>query len=678
MVSVAEWKDFPKGLRVLVLDEDSEAAAETKSRLEGFEYVVSTFSNETEALAVLANETNSFHVALVEVTTGNSCGGFRFLQTACDIPTIMMSNRSCLSITMKCIALGASEFLQKPISEDKLKNIWQHVVHKAFSESGTVLSESLKPIKATIVSMLQLGPEQANVKSKSAQNGESSGGIKAGASALHEVQSCMPTPTDSVKQETGIDPCNSEKFPAPSTPQLEQGGRSPSEEDKTLRLDDATNLMVGTAHADNNCGYETIREVRLDAEATSAWSSQVDSPASVKKEIQDMYRISLKARNNSQSGLKPVDITSDQLGSGITSRGTSLHSRLETVDVHVVNASGIAEEEVGSAEGSKSDDENIEKEAILSSYACNEENVDSSTEDIKGKKNSAEHGCKKSNIVSSKKKLKVEWTMDLHRRFVQAVEQLGVDQAIPSRILDLMKVDGLTRHNVASHLQKYRSHRRHILPREDDVASRRYWQHFDPAWTRTKYDESWTRKGNPASGPILAYSPVQLHPAPHGTPVGPPLHVWGHPTIDQSGSHMWQQLHVGTPTPWQAQDGSFWKHPGVCADAWGCPTIGMPFYPQPMMKLPANHGHRSNPNSTIQGVSVQHTPIPDPLNNNGSSLWEKYINGHPPKEVIDEAFKEALKNPWTPLPLGLKPPLMESVMAELQRQGISKIPPPSS
>lgn len=678
MVSVAEWKDFPKGLRVLVLDEDSEAAAEIKSRLEGFEYVVSTFSNETEALAVLANETNSFHVALVEVSTGNSCGGFRFLQTACNIPTVMMSNRSCLSTTMKCIALGASEFLQKPISEDKLKNIWQHVVHKAFSESGTVLSKSLKPVKATIVSMLQLGHEHDNVKSKSSQNGDSSVGNKAEADALHKVQSCMPTRTDSIKQESSIEPCNSEKFPAPSTPQLEQGGRSPCEEDKTLRLDDTTNLMVGPAHPDTNCGDETIREVRLDAEATSTWSSQVDSPASVKKESQDMSRISLKARISTQSGVKPADLTRDQLGNGITSRGTCLHSGQETADVHVVSASGITEEEVGSAEGSKSDDENIETEAILSSYVCIEENVDSSTENIKEKRNSAEHGCKKSNISSSKKKFKVEWTMDLHRRFVQAVEQLGVDQAIPSRILDLMKVDGLTRHNVASHLQKYRSHRRHILPRDDELASRRYWQHFDPAWTRTKQDESWSRTGNPASGPILAYSPVQLHSTPHGTPVGPPLHVWGHPTIDQSGSHMWQQLQVGTPTTWQAQDGSFWKHPGVYADAWGCPTVGMPFYPQPMMKLPSNHGHRSTPkpNSTIQGVSVQYPATLDPLNE--SLLWEKSINEHPPKEVIDEAFKEALNNPWTPLPLGLKPPSMESVMAELQRQGINKIPPPAS
>jgi len=36
---------------------------------------------------------------------------------------------------------------------------------------------------------------------------------------------------------------------------------------------------------------------------------------------------------------------------------------------------------------------------------------------------------------------------------VQAVEQLGVDKAVPSRILEIMGIDSLTRHNIASHLQ---------------------------------------------------------------------------------------------------------------------------------------------------------------------------------------------------------------------------------
>lgn len=47
----------------------------------------------------------------------------------------------------------------------------------------------------------------------------------------------------------------------------------------------------------------------------------------------------------------------------------------------------------------------------------------------------------------------MDWTPELHRRFVQAVEQLGVDKAVPSRILELMGIECLTRHNVASHLQ---------------------------------------------------------------------------------------------------------------------------------------------------------------------------------------------------------------------------------
>jgi SHAQKYF class myb-like DNA-binding protein len=32
-------------------------------------------------------------------------------------------------------------------------------------------------------------------------------------------------------------------------------------------------------------------------------------------------------------------------------------------------------------------------------------------------------------------------------------EQLGIDKAVPSRILEIMGTDCLTRHNIASHLQ---------------------------------------------------------------------------------------------------------------------------------------------------------------------------------------------------------------------------------
>ncbi|XP_072992130.1 two-component response regulator ORR21-like [Typha latifolia] len=57
---------------------------------------------------------------------------------------------------------------------------------------------------------------------------------------------------------------------------------------------------------------------------------------------------------------------------------------------------------------------------------------------------------------SSSKKPRVVWSVELHQQFVNAVNQLGIDKAVPKRILELMNVPGLTRENVASHLQKFR------------------------------------------------------------------------------------------------------------------------------------------------------------------------------------------------------------------------------
>ncbi|XP_061354801.1 two-component response regulator ORR24-like [Gastrolobium bilobum] len=48
------------------------------------------------------------------------------------------------------------------------------------------------------------------------------------------------------------------------------------------------------------------------------------------------------------------------------------------------------------------------------------------------------------------------WNVELHKKFVDAVNQLGIDKAIPMKILDSMNVEGITREHVASHLQKYR------------------------------------------------------------------------------------------------------------------------------------------------------------------------------------------------------------------------------
>ncbi|EXB82440.1 Two-component response regulator [Morus notabilis] len=82
--------------------------------------------------------------------------------------------------------------------------------------------------------------------------------------------------------------------------------------------------------------------------------------------------------------------------------------------------------------------------------------VDDLTSVRKRKDMEKNHDEKDFSDASSAKKARVVWSVDLHQKFVKAVNQIGFDKVGPKKILDLMNVPWLTRENVASHLQKYR------------------------------------------------------------------------------------------------------------------------------------------------------------------------------------------------------------------------------
>ncbi|XP_042005071.1 probable transcription factor GLK1 [Salvia splendens] len=264
---------------------------------------------------------------------------------------------------------------------------------------------------------------------------------------------------------------------------------------------------------------------------------------------------------------------------------------------------------------------------------------------------SISHSSKNS---STKRKVKVDWTPELHRRFVQAVEQLGVDKAVPSRILELMGIDCLTRHNIASHLQKYRSHRKHLLAREAEAVgwNQRRQVYAASAGVKREHVSPWI-------APTMGFPPVT--PMPHFRP----LHVWGHPSVDQSVMSMWPK-HLTPPPPpppphgWHPApppppgDHSFWLPHHV-------PTHGTPCFPPHMQMTFPTPAVACIPPPTMYKIEQAGVGPPSEL--------------HPSKESVDAAIGDVLSKPWLPLPLGLKPPSMDSVVVELQRQGVAKVPP---
>ncbi|CAE6246849.1 unnamed protein product [Arabidopsis arenosa] len=77
-------------------------------------------------------------------------------------------------------------------------------------------------------------------------------------------------------------------------------------------------------------------------------------------------------------------------------------------------------------------------------------------EDASGRKEEDGKGNEHNGMESCTRMKRTVWTVELHQKFVNAVQQLGLDKASPEQIHALMNVEGLPVINVASHLQKYR------------------------------------------------------------------------------------------------------------------------------------------------------------------------------------------------------------------------------
>ncbi|CAO2815187.1 unnamed protein product [Amaranthus hypochondriacus] len=83
-------------------------------------------------------------------------------------------------------------------------------------------------------------------------------------------------------------------------------------------------------------------------------------------------------------------------------------------------------------------------------------------------------------IAARPPKKRLVWTPKLHRKFLDSIRLLSFNRAVPKKIMQFMNVPGITRSQVASHLQKYKDYLRRICEakaKEDDVISQN-WSHY--------------------------------------------------------------------------------------------------------------------------------------------------------------------------------------------------------
>ncbi|XP_015583289.1 two-component response regulator ORR21 isoform X2 [Ricinus communis] len=137
---VAVSDQFPAGLRVLVVDDDTTCLRILEQMLRRCLYHVTTCSQAKVALNLLRERKGCFDVVLSDVHMPDM-DGFKLLEHVgleMDLPVIMMSADGRTSAVMRGIRHGACDYLIKPIREEELKNIWQHVVRKKWHENKEI------------------------------------------------------------------------------------------------------------------------------------------------------------------------------------------------------------------------------------------------------------------------------------------------------------------------------------------------------------------------------------------------------------------------------------------------------------------------------------------------------------------------------------------------------------
>lgn len=137
------------------------------------------------------------------------------------------------------------------------------------------------------------------------------------------------------------------------------------------------------------------------------------------------------------------------------------------------------------------------------------------------------------------KRPRLVWTPHLHKRFVDVVTHLGTKNAVPKTIMQLMNVDGLTRENVASHLQKYRNHLKRIQGFPSEVPSS-----SDHIFASTTLQQNLHKQQPPPPPPPPPPSSMRM---PHSIPTMIPMPIYAIPHHQSHGVVPLNNHQGGTP-----------------------------------------------------------------------------------------------------------------------------------
>ncbi|XP_073282565.1 uncharacterized protein [Primulina huaijiensis] len=118
-----------RGLRVLLIDNNTETLLNTALILEGYSYKVTTTELASVALSIVQERKDRFDLIMADFDM-SEMDGIKFVESVQlikDFPMLLMCSELKKEVVKEAMAKGACYFIRKPISPGKLRNVWQHV-----------------------------------------------------------------------------------------------------------------------------------------------------------------------------------------------------------------------------------------------------------------------------------------------------------------------------------------------------------------------------------------------------------------------------------------------------------------------------------------------------------------------------------------------------------------------
>ncbi|KAM0902393.1 hypothetical protein ACQ4PT_019411 [Festuca glaucescens] len=122
---------YPGGtMRVLAVEEDLACLTALTEMLQRYGYQVTAKASPEEGLRALQDNPEGFDLVMTVVRTqGPGIDGFELLKHAAQrYPVILFSSVETAETKMRGMLGGACAFLTKPLRDEEVRDVWQHVV----------------------------------------------------------------------------------------------------------------------------------------------------------------------------------------------------------------------------------------------------------------------------------------------------------------------------------------------------------------------------------------------------------------------------------------------------------------------------------------------------------------------------------------------------------------------